>query len=492
MNLSKSLYTRGLQCSKSLWLKKYKPEVLSVADTQAQAIFETGDKVGALACELFPDGKVVPFKGTSFEEKIALTQTWMDEGTRNIYEATFQYDGILVMVDILHIDDDGSVEIHEVKSSTEVKDAHMDDASIQYYVLEGLGYDVKKTSIIHINNKYVRANNLELDKLFTIADISSEVLQMQEDIPTYLKHFQKQLESKDVEPNIDIGKHCSKPYECDAMAYCWKHIPEYSIFNISRLRSDKKFEMYRDDVIDFSQIGDTSSFSLAQQIQIASELNQTDIINKEAIAEFVDGLSYPLYHLDFETFQQAIPEWEDISPFMQIPFQYSIHAEFTDAPMKHYEFLALEGEDPRYELAKNLVNDIPTNVTVLAYNMGFEKGVIRKLAAMFEEFSSQLIAIHDNIQDLMTPFQKKDYYVPSMKGSYSIKKVLPALVPTMAEAYKELEGVQNGGDAMQTYAKLAHMDDKAEVARLREALLRYCELDTMAMVRVSEKLKECV
>jgi hypothetical protein len=160
--------------------------------------------------------------------------------------------------------------------------------------------------------------------------------------------------------------------------------------------------------------------------------------------------------------------------------------------LEHKEFLAEEGIDPRYELARRLVVDIPQDVTVLAYNMSFEKRVIKELAAMFDEFSSHLMAIHDNIQDLMKPFQKKDYSVPSMRGSYSIKYVLPALVPEMKNAYKELDGVQNGGEAMQTYPKLACMKDKEEVARLREALLRYCELDTMAMVKVLEKLKESV
>ncbi len=492
MNLSKSLYTRGLQCSKSLWLKKYKPEVLTPPDAQAKAIFETGDKVGALACELFPDGKKVPFEGTTFDEKIALTQQWIDEGIKNIYEATFNYDEVLVMVDILHINDDGSVEINEVKSSTEVKDVYLHDASIQYYVLNGLGFNVKKTNIVHINNKYVRGDELEIDKLFSIVDVSDEVLDLQDDIPTYLQYFQKQLANKDKEPDIDIGKQCTDPYPCDAMAYCWKHVPEYSIFNISRLKADKKFEMYHKQIIDFNQITDISSFSISQQIQIQSEQTQEDIINKDSIKAFIDTLTYPLYHLDFETFQQAIPEWKGISPFMQIPFQYSLHIEHQDKPLEHKEFLAEEGIDPRYELAKRLVEDIPTDVTVLAYNMSFEKGVIQKLAAMFDEFSSHLMAIHGNIHDLMTPFQKKDYYTPAMKGSYSIKYVLPALVPEMARAYKELDGVQNGGEAMQTYAKLAHMEDKEEVARLREALLRYCELDTMAMVKVLKKLKENV
>jgi hypothetical protein len=492
MTLSKSLYTRGLQCSKSLWLKKYKKDVLTPPDAQAQAIFETGDKVGALACQLFPEGKEIPFEGTTFDEKIALTKQWMCEGVKNIYEATFKYDDILVMVDILHINDDGSIEINEVKSSTEVKDVYLHDASIQYYVLNGLGYDVKKTNIVHINNKYIRDEELEIDKLFSVVDVSDEVLDLQDDIPTYLQYFRKQLANKDVEPDIGIGKHCTDPYDCDAIAYCWSHIPEYSIFNISRLRVDKKFQMYQDGIVEFHQITDISTFSISQQVQIESEQTNRAIINKDAIKEFIDGLTYPIYHLDFETFQQAIPEWKGISPFMQIPFQYSLHIEQEDGTLTHKEFLAPEGVDPRYELAKRLVEDIPTDVTVLAYNMGFEKGVIRKLADMFDEFAPQLLAIHDNIQDLMTPFQKKDYYVPAMRGSYSIKYVLPALAPEMAQAYKELDGVQNGGDAMQTYGRLAHMEDKEEVARLREALLRYCELDTLAMVKVLNKLRESV
>jgi len=248
--------------------------------------------------------------------------------------------------------------------------------------------------------------------------------------------------------------------------------------------------LYRDGIVDFHQITDISSFSVSQQVQIVSEQENRTIINKEAIRDFIDTLSYPLYHLDFETFQQAIPEWKGISPFMQIPFQYSLHIEAEDGQLVHKEFLAIEGVDPRYELAKRLAEDIPSNVIVLAYNMGFEKGVLRKLATMFTEFSDALMAIHDNVKDLMIPFQKKDYYTPSMRGSYSIKYVLPALVPEMADAYSALDGVHNGGEAMQTYAKLSSMDNKDEVKRLREALLRYCELDTLAMVKVLDKLKE--
>ena len=492
MTLSKSLYMRGLQCPKSLWLKKYKNDKLSKPDASAQAVFETGNRVGELACKLFTPGKKIEFTPHDYQKMFDKTQQLLKDGVKNIYEAAFSFDDIYVAVDILHINDDGSVEIYEVKSSTEVKDVYLHDASVQYYVLNGLGFDVKKTNIVHINNKYVRGDTLEVQKLFSIVDVSDEVLELQHDISQNLKYFRDILHKEDSEPNIDIGTHCFNPYECDAKKYCWKNIPEYSIFDISKLRSEKKFEMYYKGIIEFNDIEDLTIFSASQQVQIVSELEQKSIINKPAIQKFVKSLKYPLYHLDFETFQQAIPEWKGVSPFMQIPFQYSLHIEQQDGSLEHREFLAKERVDPRYELAKHLVNDIPVNVTVLAYNMGFEKGVLRKLADMFEEFAPNLMAIHDNVKDLMIPFQKKDYYTPKMKGSYSIKYVLPALVPEMAQAYKELDGVQNGSDAMQTYAKLSQIADKKEIARLREALLRYCELDTLAMVKVLKKLKEIV
>lgn len=490
LQLSKSLYTRGLQCVKSLWLKKYNKDILTLPNASSQAVFQTGNEVGDLACQLFPDGKKVAFE-LGFDAMIELTKTLLNDHIVNIYEASFNFEKIFVAIDILHLNNDGSIDIYEVKSSTDVKDVYLHDASIQYYVLKNLGYEIKSVNIIHINNQYVREETLEIEKLFSIVNVTSEVLELQHNIPSYLKDFERVLSNKDNEPNIDIGFHCNHPYDCDAKEYCWKHIPSYSIFNISRLRSDQKFLMYHDGIIEFKDIEDISSFSTAQQIQITSEIEQKEIINKEAIKDFLDTLTYPIYHLDFETFQQAIPKWKGISPFMQIPFQYSTHKEDGEGGLEHFEFLAEDGKDPRYELARKLIEDIPTDVTVLAYNMGFEKGVIRKLAKEFPEFSHHLMCIHDNIKDLMTPFQKKDYYTPSMKGSYSIKNVLPALVPEMELAYKNLSLVHNGGEAMQTFANLSKMDEKSK-QEYRKALLEYCKLDTLAMVKVLEKLKESV
>ena len=489
MALSKSLYIRGLQCEKSLWLKKKKPEVLQAPDDGAQAVFDTGTSVGELACELFSGGERIEYTG-DFSSQIAKTKELMEHGIKIIYEATFCFDGILVMVDILRVGKDGLI-INEVKSSTSVKEVYIDDASIQYYVISSLGYKVSAINIIHIDNSYVRGEKLELEKFFHTEDVTEQVRQKQADIPQILGKFDEIL-SKDTEPEVDIGPQCSDPYTCDAWEYCWREqrgIPEYSIFDISGLRSKKKFELYKSGVVKFEDIKELDKFNASQQIQIRSELSKEQVIDKEAIKEFLDTLSYPLYHLDFETFQQAVPEFIGLRPYEQIPFQFSIHKDDGKGNLEHFEFLAEVGADPRYELALNLIKFIPQDACVLAYNMSFEKRVIRRLAVNYPQVSNELMAIHDNIKDLMAPFVSKSYYHPKMRGSYSIKYVLPALVPEFESAYKDLNLIHHGGEAMQAYEAMAFMNETQRDA-YKQALLAYCRLDTLAMVKVLEKLRE--
>lgn len=490
MNLSKSLYTRGVQCQKALWLKKYKPEALTPPDDSVLGVFETGNVVGDLACQLFPNGKEVAFT-RNYDEMIATTKEWIDDGVSNIYEATFNYDGVLVMVDILCVDSEG-VHVYEVKSSTSVKDIYIHDASIQQYVLEGLGFNVKSANVVHLNSSYVRGDALDIRELFSIVDVTEDSTALQENIPRVLSEFEAHLSDKENEPDIDIGKHCNNPYECDAKNYCWRvqrKIPEYSIFNIFNLGSKKQVELYEQGIVNIDDIPDGFEMTAKQKQAVQNYKSKETRIDKLAIKEFVETLAYPIYHLDFETFQQAVPEFKGISPFMQIPFQYSLHVEHKDGTLEHREFLGQDGTDPRELLAKRLCEDIPANVTVLAYNMGFEKGVIKKLAANCEESSERLLQILENIKDLMTPFSKKRYVTPSMNGSYSLKHVLPALAPEMEEAYKKLDGVQNGSQAMSAFAGMSKLGS-AEKEKLRNSLLEYCKLDTLAMVKVLRKLKE--
>ena len=490
MNLSKSLYTKAIQCPKALWLKKYKKEVLTPPDATAQARFETGDIVGDLACDLFPAGKEVIYDPNDFDGMVETTERWMDEGIEHIYEATFLYEGILVLVDVLKIMPNG-VEIYEVKSSSSVKDIYLHDVSIQLYVLKQLGYTVMSSNIIHIDSEYIRGDELDLKGLFKIVDVSDEVNALQENIPNRLEEYETYLADRDNEPDIDIGSHCNKPYECDAKAYCWKvqrNIPDYSMFNIFNLGSKKQIELYEQGIIKVEDIPSDFPMTAIQKQKVKNWKEQKAFIDNENVKTFINTLSYPIYHLDFETFQQAIPEWKGISPYQQIPFQYSLHIEHADGLLEHKEFLSIDGVDPRYALVKRLIEDIPTDVTVLAYNMSFEKGVNTRLADSFPEFREHLLAINDNVKDLMFPFQKKYYVTPQMQGSYSIKYVLPSLVPEMAKAYKSLSGIQNGSDAMNAFPKLSNMGPE-EKADTRRSLLEYCKLDTLAMVEVLKELK---
>lgn len=465
--------------------------MLTPPDSTAQARFDAGKVVGCLACEFFSGGRGVTFDPLDFADMAKTTKEWLEEGVETIYEATFIYDGVIVMVDILRQVLEG-LEIYEVKSSTDVEEIYLHDASIQQYVLEQLGYSVAKTHIVHIDKTYVRDDVLDLDGLFKIVDVTTETTAMQADIPQNLSAFKAYLADQDNEPPIDIGKHCNNPYECDAKNYCWKvqrNIPDYSIFNIFNLGSKKQVELYQQGIIEIAAIPNDFSMTALQQQKVDNWKSRAVYIDKEQIRGFVDGLSYPLYHLDFETFQQVVPQWKGVSPYQQIPFQYSLHIEYEDGTLEHKEFLGEEGKDPRYELAHQLVEDIPADVTVLAYNMGFEKGVISKLAASFPELADHLLAINVNMQDLMVPFQKQYYVTPAMQGSYSIKYVLPALVPEMEEAYKNLDGIHNGGEAMNAYASLHLVENEIEVQKIRNALLEYCKLDTLAMVEVLKKLK---
>ena len=490
MNLSKSLYTKGIQCRKALWLKKYKKEVLSAPDDSALARFETGNEVGELACKLFPNGVEIPYT-TNFDEMIKQTVEHVKNGMRYIYEATFSFDDILVLVDVLAIDENG-ISIYEVKSSSSVKDIYVHDTSIQYYVLKQLGYHINTANVVHINSSYVRADSLELEKLFTIVDITNEVVSLQENIPAVLKEFETILEDKINEPNIDIGKHCHYPYVCDAKEYCWKtqrNIPDYSIFNIFNLGSKKQIEMYSQGIKNIEDVPEDFNMTANQKSAVENYKSKETFVDKEKIKEFIDTLTYPIYHLDFETFQQSVPLWKGISPYAQIPFQYSLHIEQEDGTLTHKEYLAVDGIDPRENIAKRLIQDIPSDVTVLAYNMSFEKGVITKLAESYPDLSAHLLSINENMKDLMVPFQKKYYVTASMNGSYSIKYVLPALVPQFAKAYKELDGVQNGTQAMNAFANMNKMKE-IEKQKIRTSLIEYCKLDTLAMVKILEVLKK--
>lgn len=489
-NISKSRYCSAVQCPKILWLKKNMPEEFD-SSVVNQAVLDAGSAVGDLAMGLFGDFVEVPFGNLS--DMVAKTKQLMDLQTPVIAEASFSTDGLFCSVDILKVLNDAEVELYEVKSSTSVHDIYYHDAAFQYYVLSKLGYKVRSCNIVHINNQYERNGELDIHELFTIKEVTADVIALQHEVEAnilMLREYMKQIE----EPEDDIGEQCFSPYPCGFFAYCSRHLPTPNIFQVAGARTTTKLKCYRKGIVSFEDLNTCDLLSGAQYKQIEHELfHYPPYIDKERIGEFMQTITYPLYFLDFESFQPAIPLYDHSHPYEQIVFQYSLHyIESEGGELKHKEFLAYPGEDPRRKLAEQLCADIPLDVCTTAYNMSFEKGRIRGLAALFPDLREHLMNIHDHIVDLMIPFQKKWYYCRAMQGSYSIKYVLPALFPDdPALDYHNLEGIHNGGEASDAFAKMKAMtEDEIEITR--EHLLKYCGLDTFAMVKVWEKLKEAI
>ena len=493
MQISKSRYCRGIQCPKMVWIDLNKPE--EAVSTVNEAVLETGTQVGILAQSIFPDCQVVPFS-LNGHEMAEETHKLLEAGANTVAEASFYYEDLFCSVDILHRSEDSEgYDIVEVKSSTGISEIYLEDVAFQYYVLTGAGLKINHAYILHINSTYVRHGELELGKLFHLEDCTEYALELQEKIPARLQAIRLAMKMKE-EPQWGIDTYCEKPYECAYKGYCGRHLPSPSVFDISNMTYGKKYALYHRGGVSFGDIlGDENlkvQLTKNHLRQVETEAyHLPDTVNKEEIREFLKGLKYPLYFLDFETYQQAIPQFDGVRPYMQIPFQYSLHVQqVVGGELEHFEYLGQAGEDPRRGLAEQLVRDIPRDACILAYNMGFEKGRIKDMAELYPDLSYHLMNIYDHVIDLMEPFQKKHYYSEKLHGSYSIKYVLPALCPDDPELnYQNLSGVHNGGEAMNAFARLASMTPE-EAEETRRSLLAYCRLDTLAMVKILEKLWE--
>jgi len=486
--LSKSTFIRGLQCEKSLYLYKHHYRLKDPTPSSLQAVFDQGTNIGLLAQKIFPNGAdASPENHFKMVESVGKTLNFISKGESIIYEATFQYNNVLAALDILVKDEEGW-KAYEVKSSTKVSETYIKDASIQYYTITNSGIDLKDISIVHINNQYTKDGELDIHQLFTIESVYDQVLEFLPRIPNEVRRLKNVIESPEP-PNVDIGNHCSDPYDCDFKGTCWKHIPDYSVFNISRLKKDKKFDLYNQGVITLDQIDlGYTDLNPNQVLQVQSEVDGTTHIDIEEIRKFTNGLSYPLYFLDFETIGPAVPKYNGSRPYQQLVFQYSLHIQETlTSEIEHREYLADPSQDPRIGFIEQLISDCGTSGDILVYNIGFERGKLNDLIEVFPEYSNELRGIVNRLKDLMIPFQQKWYYTPEMKGSYSIKYVLPALVPELS--YNDLE-IKEGGTASNTFLSMVNGTFAGDVEETRNQLLEYCKLDTFAMVKILEKLRQ--
>ena len=482
--LSKSRFLNGLQCHKYLYLYKHHPELMDEVSASTEARLQSGREVGILAQKLFPGGVDIPYGGLSYPEQIQNTTSEIEKGTSTIYEAAFSHNEVFAKVDILHKGNEGW-EIYEVKSSTGEKDVYMDDIAVQYHIVKGSGLPISKVFLFNINNNYVREGEIEVEKLFALEDITDITIEKQDFIEDEINKQREML--KGDMPEIDIGKYCkANPYDCRFIGYCWQHVPKDSIFDLKG-NGVNKFKLYRQGIIHLRDVP-KDLLPRSQRIQLEGALEQKNVLNRDKVKAFLESLWYPLYFLDFETtYMTPMPLFDSTRPYQQIPFQYSLHyLNNENAELKHYEYLAPAGVDPRKELIEKLLNEIPDDACVLVYNKTFEKGILTHIKECFPEHTDQISKIINNIMDLMIPFKKRDVYCWQFNGSYSLKDVLPVLVPELS--YEEME-VSDGGMAADAWLQMCELDDPTEIERIRKALLEYCKLDTLAMVKILEELR---
>ena len=501
--LTKTRYTAFRQCPKCLWIHINKPEE-AVEEAIPESRIKAGIEVGNLAKTYFGAYYEATRRRKDDSLDIAAmlkeTQRLMeDPSVETICEAAFEANGCYCAVDLLHREK-GGWAIYEVKSSTGHDNKAPDtvqiwDISFQLYVLRLCGINVTGTYLMRLNKYYILNGELDVKGLFYINDIQELVDAESSHVEAYCDDAKKILAQAE-EPGKDLNSGCFEPYGCPFFEYCKQAhgVPTPGVFDLYRLGwKDALKDYYYKGFKSYQQLLKAPKVNKHHRMQIESALENKDFIDKKKIHEFLNSLKYPIYHLDFESIQPAIPVYQGTSPYQQIPTQYSLHIQHSEFDTcEHKEFLAdAHSASPMRDVAEQLCKDIPMDGMVMVFNDIFEKGRLKEMAEAFPDLREHLMAIRDNVVDLLKPFRAWAYYRPAMDGSFSIKKVLPALFPNDSKLdYHNLPGqVHNGGEAMEIFPKMKDMSPEEE-AQTRKDLLLYCELDTWSMVVILRKLYE--
>ena len=514
--LTKSRYTAFRQCPKCLWMNVYEPEK-AAEEAIPESRLKAGIEIGNLAKTYFGtyhEATVIRKDGgLDMQAMVERTKQLMaDPAVQTICEAAFMTDDYYCAVDLLHREGEGWA-IYEVKSSTgndveeqkprkPIKEVQVWDISFQRYVLTLCGVKVTGTYLMRLDTDYVLDGELDVKQLFHVYNAHKEIEEEMLKV-ALLCAKAKQVLARTTELEEDLNAGCQKPHKCAFKPYCMAQhgVPTPSVFDLYRIQWRSALKRYYSGVVSYEQLLDsdffgpknTSKLQDLHLMQIQSTLQNEDKIDKAKIREFLDTLRYPIYQLDFESIQPAIPVYQGTHPYQQIPTQYSLHIQPSPfGECEHKEFLADgKSKNPMREVAEQLCRDIPMDGMVMVFNDTFEKGRIKEMAEAFPDLREHLLAIRENVVDLLDPFQAGAYYRPDMNGRFSIKVVLPSLFPDDPNLdYHNLPGcVHNGGEAMEIFPKLAEMEGE-KLAQVRNDLLRYCELDTWSMVVILRKLYE--
>ena len=483
MPLTKSTYLAGLQCEKKLWLLSNDSDGGAEMSLGRQRTIDNGQIVGEAARECFPGGYLVSAPHTDPELALSQTEAAIAAGNTVLFEAAFCHREIFVRVDILRssTSDDGVVgwDIIEVKSTSRVKDEHLPDLALQRYVLEGAGIAVKACFLMHINSGCLWPDR---ESLFETEDLTERLAPVLAAVEENASQLQE-VAGASRAPDSPIGNHCRRPHDCQFKDSCWSHVPVPSVFTL-RMPPQDRDELLEGGILDLGDIPTEMPLAPPLRSQVEMYLTGRPEIDWPAVADMLGELEYPIYFLDFETDNPPIPRFDNVHPYEQVPFQYSLHILDAEGELRHREYLHTDSSDPRSKLAQALVSDLGTEGSIVAYYATFEIRVIQGLAERFTDLELDLMALIGRFWDLLEVF-KRHYRHPAFLGSNSLKSVLPVLVPSMS--YSDLD-VPDGIAAQVTWERLVDSRDDEDRRRLTEGLLVYCRQDTLAMVEIYRDL----
>lgn len=479
--LSKSDYLAGLQCPKHLWLRINEPDAPQLlADDNLEALFEQGRRVGALARQYVPGGKLIDHPYYAIDKKLRDTQQALEEGCDIIYEAAFVAGNQFVAVDILQRIADGFIII-EVKSSTSVKDEHLQELALQANILQECGIRVVKCEVMHINRECVYP---DLSNLFVREDVTESVSPLVEKVSLERGRHTEILSGS--LPTIQIGPHCLGPRECAFKELCWSDVPEHHVTTLYRLSAKKAFELVEQGAETIQQIPADHKLSAIAERQRRAVLENRPLI-EDNLTDALQAFGGSLGFLDFETVSLAVPVWDGCRPYDAVPVQFSFCKLKDDGSLTHSEWLAEGPEDPREELALALIQACDGVDVIAAYNSQFEAKALNHLAAALPHLAEQLGSIKDRLVDLL-PVIREHVYHPQFYGGFGLKQVLPALLDE--QTYEELD-IADGNTASWLLQSLLLGNERTpdETAELREQLKNYCKADTESLAKLFIHLK---
>ena len=486
--LSKTRFLSGLQCLKRLWLELHAPETSAPYDPLTQFRLDQGKRVGEVARGRWPGGTLVEQGHLEHDEAERVTaQLLADPAVPAIYEAAFTCDGIRIRVDVLArnptVGGDG-FDLCEVKSAGGVHDVYLWDVAVQLHVLEGSGVPVRRVGVVHLNTSYVHpGGEHDLAVLFTVADVTALARERLADVRSALPWLEAIIEVTEPPP-IDVGLHCGRPYACPFHDRCAAGGPEHPLDELPRLKPALRAELATMGIHDIREIpADLERLSPLQR-RVTEVLKSGRPWIAAEIAELLETLARPIHFLDFETTQLPLPRYAGTRPWETMPVQWSDHVLHRGGRLDHHEFLHTEATDPRRPFAESLLAATAGDGPVVVYS-GYESRCIAELEASLPDLAPALAELRARLFDILQPIREHVYH-PEFHGSFSLKSVLPALVPDLG--YDDLE-INDGGAASIAWLEMVAPETIPErAATIRRGLLAYCGRDTEALVALYRRL----